>query len=286
VAEAGATSQDVLRLEHATLRAGGRALFASLSRGQMLGVMGPAGSGKSLLLRIIAGEAEPFSGALQVNGSVVSAAWPNPNRRATPRSMAQAGRTAGRAGSASRAAEALLATRLSEVAERPISELSPAQWAACGLLGALASRADLILIDELLDRLDPWAYASSLALLRERAAGGAGVVATTNRPETAAALDGLIVLDKHDVVFAGQVPDLLRSVVRSQVTVVSRDQPGVRAIAAPFEVEASVEGDTIRMEAAEGQELAARLLVEGYGDVSYVLHREPTVDEALRALIR
>jgi hypothetical protein len=40
----------------------------------------------------------------------------------------------------------------------------------------------------------------------------------------------------------------------------------------------------MKFKAEEGQELAARLLVEGYGDVQFVVNRPATLEESLLSL--
>ena len=60
----------------------------------------------------------------------------------------------------------LYTMRLGEVRTRPISELSPGQYAACELLGPLTSDASLLIIDGQLDMLDPWTLHSVLELMR------------------------------------------------------------------------------------------------------------------------
>jgi hypothetical protein len=59
---------------------------------------------------------------------------------------------------------------------------------------------------------------------------------------------------------------------------------GVRALVAPFEVSVRDTDDGVVMQASEGQQLAAKLLLEGYGDVKLVVLRSPTLEEALLSL--
>ena len=64
------------------------------------------------------------------------------------------------------------------------------------------------------------------------------------------------------------------------------DQPAVKAIVQPFSVSMREEGEDLVIEAQEGQELAANLLLQGYGNVRCAVHRPPTMEEALMTLIR
>ncbi|MEQ1934632.1 MAG: hypothetical protein ABL962_12280, partial [Fimbriimonadaceae bacterium] len=65
----------------------------------------------------------------------------------------------------------------------------------------------------------------------------------------------------------------------------TQNQSGVRALIAPFEISISETENGVILKAAEGQQLAARLLSEGYGDIKMVILKEPTVESALDELL-
>jgi ABC-type multidrug transport system ATPase subunit len=187
-------------------------------------------------------------------------------------------------GTASKAAEILLAMQLWEARNTLIADLSPSQTAACELIEPLSSGSDLVLIDGQLDRLDPWTLRSTLDLIGKLRSTGTAFVIATNRPDLMSAFDALIVLKGGQVRFAGTVDDLLRMGPRHTLHVATENRPGVQALIAPFEVSVKQSAEGVILEAAEGQALAARLLLEGYGDVKFVVVRPPTVEEALLSL--
>jgi ABC-type lipoprotein export system ATPase subunit len=264
---------EVLSLEHFSISQGGATLTMSVGAGQWLAIVGPAGSGKSHMLHVLAGHERAAQGSFSARCQVVSAFPGSLSRRGRVQSICRAEGLGG---------EALSATKLWEQRPTVVADLSPSQLSAAELLPALSSDADLILIDGLLDNLDPWTLSSVLALLRERPQ--TTVVVATHRTDILSRFDVLVVLKDKQVRFAGSPADLLRHGLRHELTITSENQRGVRAIAAPFEVSVRSEGDQTFFSATEGQELAARLLLEGYGDVELVVSRPPTIEEALLGL--
>lgn len=98
--------------------------------------------------------------------------------------------------------------------------------------------------------------------------------------------DVLIALRGPDPVFAGPLEALWRKVGDQTVEVTTKNAPAVRALVEPFQVQVTETQEGLRLEAAEGQALAARLLRDGYGDVRYVVVRRPGLLDAIRAVVR
>ena len=253
-----------------------------MSKGQSLALVGPAGGGKTLLLRTLAGFERPAQGSVHLRGrAVVAGEAPFP-RRAKVQSLA---RRAGNASLVESATEAFLATRLWDVRQSLVSELSPSQIAACELVEPLISDAEIVLIDGQLDAIDTWTLHSVMQLMRHQMSAGRTFVVATHRPDLIREFEDLVVVEDRQIRFAGSVEDLLRSGPPHTIEVATEDAAGVRALVAPFQVRIlPIEGG-IRLEAPEGQEIAARLLLDGYGDIKFVVIRPPTIEEALRALL-
>jgi heme exporter protein A len=173
-------SEPLLAFEQVTCDRGGRRLFEGLSfaiaAGEALAVTGPNGVGKSSLVRLAAGLAEPVAGRVARSGRVAllaESAALDPER-----GLADALRfwTAQDGGDA---LAALDAVGLAHLAPVPVRFLSTGQKRRAGLARVLASDARLWLLDEPGNGLDR----AGLAMLGERidahrADGGAVLVAT------------------------------------------------------------------------------------------------------------
>lgn len=271
---------EILRLRSVGLAAHGPVLTLSLSRGQSVAIVGPAASGKTRLLRYMSALEAPPTGQVDL---AIHTAWPTAikDKKSTPQQHARTGMQSGQAG---RAGEALNATRLWEHRQRPISELSPSQQAACEILGPLSCEDGMMCLDCNLDHLDPWALRSVMELITTRLANGCTAAVITNRPDIVQQCDLVVVVNNGEVRHAGRVQDLTKKAPH-EMEVVSERQQGVRALVAPFTVDVQQKSGSTILRAQDGQQLAAKLLVEGYGDVKYIVHRQPTIEECLLGLI-
>lgn len=267
---------DLLTLDGVALRGDGPTLTLSVRPGEAVAILGPTRSGKSALLRLCAGREKPARGRVTANGEW-AVSGEGLGRRAKVASVAKAT-------GHPKANDLLVALGLTGVLNEPVADLEVGHRAAVGLLPTLLSGASLLAIDGEFDRLDPWAHAAAWEALRvARSRGGAAVV-VTDRPETAARCDAAVVLRDRTVRFAGSLDALRRLGPPHELTVTTERQTGVRALVSPFEVKIEETPEGLRMEAREGQDLAARLLSEGYGDVRFLVSRGPTVEEGLQGL--
>lgn len=272
---------DRVVLDHVALTPEGPTLALRLVSGQSLAVVGRAGAGKSRFLSVVSREFQPARGKVHVTGSVFAADGDEIGRRTKLQALA-----ASEAPNANeRAAEALSAAGLWNARKSVISELTDGQRAAASLVPALVSTAEVIVIDGHLDELDPWTLRDVTDLLTKRMRDGQSVCLSTNQPTIAARTDALVVLKDLQIRFAGSPSELVRAATVSRVEVHSDSHPAVRALVRPFEVTITETDGALRLEAAEGQQLAAKLLLEGYGDVKFVLLSQASVESALLALL-
>lgn len=262
-------------------KAGGDLSFR-LEAGQVLATIGSAPSGSDDFLRRLAGLARGGSGTVRLAGSACyCGAAPLP-RKSHPENHAK--RFAGRGG-ASRAAEALAALRLWDDRKTPMGRLASEQWAACELLESFAGDRPIFLVNGQFDRLDPWARAGALELLRQRLREGACLVVATNDPAWVRRSDTLLIWRERRPLFAGTAEELERLHGPVRLEVESIHDEAVRALCDPFEVSIEERPDGLRISAREGQALSARLLTEGYGDVRAVVTRRPRPEEMLESFL-
>jgi ABC-type multidrug transport system ATPase subunit len=274
---------EIVALERFSLAAQGSTISLRLAPGQSLAIVGPASSGKSRLVRCLCGTERAAQGTVHVVAKPKLASKEGFNKRSSPQSIL---RHAVNGGKNTNVADALLACGLWEVRQKALKGFSSSQIAACELLACLGPETRLLLIDGQLDRLDPWSLNSVLVGLRQRLLSGSAVVAVTNRPELISQFDYVIVLDNLRTVYAGPVDDLLAFGPKAEVEVRSQMQPGAKALVPPFRIAVEQREAQTVFQAENGQELAAKLLLEGYGDVDYVVVRQPSIEEALMHLTK
>ena len=134
-------------------------------------LVGSNGSGKSTLLRLIAGLLEPQAGQIRA-ASKPALVFQNPDHQlllpscssevllALPEGLGTSERR-------ERVQAALAQVGLEGMAERPIHTLSGGQKQRLAIAGALASEAQLLLLDEPTALLDPESQGDALALVHQ-----------------------------------------------------------------------------------------------------------------------
>lgn len=184
----------------------------TIKRGELLSLIGHSGSGKSTILQIIAGLETPTSGRVFLRGEDVTTQ--PANRRAitvvlvdpalverryvydTIAAEVQKLRTPQRLDEAARVREALRLVRLEGTEKLRIHQLSGGQRQRIALARALASRPNILLLDEALAGLDTRLFRLLLAEMHalRRETGITIIHATSNMEEALSASDRIAVL--------------------------------------------------------------------------------------------
>jgi manganese/iron transport system ATP-binding protein len=170
----------------------------NLARGSLTAVFGPNGGGKSTLLKCIAGLLQPWSGSIEVLGApagvhasrvayVPQAEQVDWSFPIAVDEVVAMGRTPhigvlGRASAKDRAAvqNALERVDMADLAARQIGELSGGQRRRVFIARALATDAEIYLLDEPVTGVDPVTQEKIMNILDAEAAKGRTVVATTH----------------------------------------------------------------------------------------------------------
>lgn len=168
-----AATPALLQLERVSRRLGGREVLRDVSftlqRGEVLGLLGVNGAGKSTTLAVIAGVLAPDGGTVRIDGRDVADAvhasrvgwvpesvplWPELTVMET---LDASGRLRGMSRSARRTAieRELARLELSPLAKRLCGQLSLGQKRRVGLAQALLHEPDLLVLDEPGNGLDP-----------------------------------------------------------------------------------------------------------------------------------
>lgn len=218
-----APSRVVLRLDRIGRRRAGRVAVQELSlalhAGQVLGLLGVNGAGKSTTLSMIAGALRPDSGGIELNGADflehpelarTQIGW-LPERApvwaelSVTEHLDAHGRLRGLNGPALRQAREQVIERLElqPLAQRLAGVLSQGQRQRLGLACALLHQPPLLVLDEPANALDPVQVAALRALIREQAAAGTAVILSTHLlAEVTAVCDRVAILHegtlRHD----------------------------------------------------------------------------------------
>jgi ABC-type multidrug transport system ATPase subunit len=271
----------IVALDNFGLSGQGATMNLTLAPGQSLAIVGRAASGKSKFIQVLCGHEKAAQGSMHVLARPAIAGRDGFVKRTNPQSIFRHSLSGGKA---TNAAEALTACGLWDLRKTPIVQLSPSQVAAAELLPCIGVDSRLLVIDGQLDRLDPWTLSSVMEALRKRLSRGAALVAATNRPELLLQFDYVIVLDALRPVYVGTVDGLIKGGPKAAIEIESQVQEAVRALVDPLRVTVEQHEDRVVYHTDEGQELAAKLLLEGYGDVEFVVVRECTAEQALLQL--
>lgn len=218
-----APAPDLLQLDQLSRRRAGRPAVNDLSlrlqRGEVLGLLGVNGAGKSTTLSMIAGAMRPDSGSILLNGSdfleqpELARQWIGwlPERAplwpelTVSEHLDAHGRLRGLGGAALREVRMAIIERLElqPLARRLAGVLSQGQRQRLGLACALLHRPALLVLDEPANALDPVQVAALRTLIREQAAAGTAVILSTHLlAEVTAVCDRVAILHegtlRHD----------------------------------------------------------------------------------------
>jgi ABC-2 type transport system ATP-binding protein len=216
-------AEPVLQLDQLNRRRAGRPavqqLSLSLGSGQVLGLLGVNGAGKSTTLSMIAGALRPDSGRIKLNGTDFlehpelarqSIGWLPERAPLWPELTVSEhldahGRLRGLRGVALRQARQAIIERLElqPLARRLAGVLSQGQRQRLGLACALLHRPALLVLDEPANALDPVQVAGLRTLIREQSAAGTAVILSTHLlAEVTAVCDRVAILHegtlRHD----------------------------------------------------------------------------------------
>jgi putative spermidine/putrescine transport system ATP-binding protein len=202
-----------------------RDVTLEVADGEFVVLLGPSGCGKTTTLRVVAGFAEPTSGAVRLgerdithlppwkrNAGLVFQSYALFPHLTVAQNVAFGleMRKAGAAETAARVADALRLVRLEHLGERLPRQLSGGQQQRVALARALAFHPDVLLLDEPLSNLDAKLRQEVRVEIRElqRKLGLTTVMVTHDQEEALTMADRLVVMNDGAVRQVGTQQDL------------------------------------------------------------------------------
>jgi ABC-2 type transport system ATP-binding protein len=277
----------------------------SVGAGEIVGLLGPEGSGKTVTLRVLATLLKPSGGQAVVAGvdlrrdpgtvrrrvGFVGEGGAVDSRLTGRQELTAQARLhgAGKAAAVGRAA-ALVASFALGNADRRAASCSPAERRRLDLALAVVHRPRLLLLDEPTRGLDRRARSELWdMLLRLRAEGTTVLLATGSAEEAEALCDRLVVLDSGRVVGHGTPDALKRHVAGDVVTIGGTDLSRVRALLAlqPYVLDLRGHGGQLRLYVEHGEAAVPRILSEledGGVPLGTVTLQRPSLDDVLLRL--
>ncbi len=187
----------------------------------VIGLVGPNGSGKSTLIRLLLGLIRPTSGDAAVLDSPIShpgkyahrvgaliespAFVPSLSARANLRSLARL-----RGISNTRVDEVLATVGLLDRSKEPVKRFSLGMKQRLGIAAALLPDAELLVLDEPTNGLDPAGIVEMRQLLRSLGDQGRTVIVSSHLlSEIEAACDSLAIVRFGQLLFSGPLDDLV-----------------------------------------------------------------------------
>lgn len=228
------TAPILLQAQAASLSRQGRAILSdidlTLHSGEVLGIIGANGAGKSSLLQALGGQLPLASGRILLEGKALSD-WPERERAQLMALLAQSrelhwpmavesvvalGRQPWQSGAARLSAEdqnlceqAMQQAGVLNLREQSCDQLSGGELARVLLARALAVNARILLADEPIAGLDPYYQLSVMQVLKAQAQAGRGVVVVLHDLNLAARFCDRLLLLHHGRILCGGRPELV-----------------------------------------------------------------------------
>ena len=264
----------------------------SVRKGEIFGLLGPNGGGKTTLFKILSTALRPTSGSARIEGidvrddavrrriGVVFQAPSLDQKLTVAENLLHQGHLYGLMGSGLRRRidEELVRFRLSDRARDRVEKLSGGLQRRVELAKSLLHQPEVLLLDEPSTGLDPGARRDLWDALRSLK--GVTVLLTTHLLEEAERCDRLAILHKGKLVALGAPLDLRGEIGGDVVTIRAKDAEALAAaIREKMGETATVVQGAVRLARERGHELVGRLVEAFPGLVESVTVAKPSLED-------
>ncbi|MBI5367900.1 MAG: ATP-binding cassette domain-containing protein, partial [Planctomycetes bacterium] len=272
-------------------------LDLSVRRGEIFGLLGPNGGGKTTLFRILSTLLSPTSGSARVLGLAVDSAGREIRKRIgvvfqspsldkklkVVENLRHQGRLYGLRGAdlEKRIADLLARFRVTDRAGEIVEKLSGGLARRVDIARGLLHSPELLLLDEPTTGLDPGARIDLWEHLRDlKAKQGITLLVTTHLMDDAEKCDRLAIIDRGRVVAVG-APHELRSRIGGDIITVGGPAPETLRdrIREKFGGEPTLLDGQIRMERKDGARFVPELIEAFSGAIDTVTVGKPTLED-------
>ncbi len=290
----------IVRVDDLIRRFGAREAVSHLSfevtQGQVFGVLGPNGGGKSTLFRILATMLAPSEGAVRVAGfdvtsqpdevrariGVVFQSFSLDRKLTVEENLTAQGHLYGLSGAELRGRMDTSIARLG-LAERRrdlVGTLSGGLQRRVEIAKALLHQPEVLLMDEPSTGLDPGARRELWQYVEELRAKGVTVLVTTHILDEADRCDRLLLMHEGRKVAEGTPHELKARVGGDVVVFEAADSQQLGAqLAGRFGVTASLAGGTLRVEISNGHRFIAEAIEAFPGAIQSIALHKPTLED-------
>ncbi len=270
--------------------------FAVLE-GEIFGLLGPNGGGKTTLFRILSTLLTPTAGAARVCGhdvqgdaagvrACLGVVFQSPSldpQLTVAENLRYGGNLYGLrgAGLEERLREMAAALRVADRLDDRIKSLSGGLQRRVEIAKSLLPRPRVLLLDEPSTGLDPVARVELWTILEQlRAKLGMTVVLTTHLMDEAERCDRVAILH-HGRLLACDTPEALRATVGCDVLALSAKDPGALAaqLRTAFGWRVSMQDGVVRAETPSAHEQVARVVEAFPGEIISVTAGRPTLED-------
>ena len=269
----------------------------AVSEGEIFGLLGPNGGGKSTLFKVLATALRPTSGSASILGEDIvrfperarpglGVVFQSPSldlKLTVLENLLHGGRLYGLSGEPlrRRAGELLERFRLSDRAGDVCSSLSGGMRRRVELAKSLLHRPKILLLDEPSTGLDPSARRELWDELHALRNAGATVLATTHLMDEGERCGRVAILDRGRLVAAG-APEALKAEIGGDVLTLETDDAEALAgdIERRFGAKPEIFGSQLRLERAQAHAFIPQLVEAFPGRLRSVSMTKPSLEDA------